>query len=72
MQLEVENDSIRVEYKFTDESFDHEFGRERKTGFEIEKIELYIPAIGGWIDFSHTSEKSIINRAKKIVEDNLD
>lgn len=65
---EVENDNMVVEFEVTDESFDHAFGREKKSGYEINKISVYIPAIDDWWDQTHSSDEKLWNEAKRMVE----
>lgn len=71
MYREAQSDNMNIEFSVTDESFDHEFGREKRSGFEVTKIEVFIPAINDWIDFSHTTEEKIIEAAKKLAQDNI-
>ena len=56
MTKTIETDEIIVEFETKDESFDHAFGRERRTGFEITKIQAYIPALNDWLDVTHMNE----------------
>lgn len=46
----IEKDDCVIEYRVTDESFAHEFGTQHQTGFEVESVMLYVPALDMWID----------------------
>ncbi len=69
MLKEIETDDLQVTYKVTDESFDHQFGREKKTGYEIEKIEVYVPALNEWVDWTHKDDISLEAKAKQLIEE---
>lgn len=68
MLKECENDEIQVQYSLKDESFDYAFGREKRTGYEIEKIEVWIPALSEWVDFTHKDNEILELKAKQLIE----
>lgn len=68
MQKEFENESIKISYTLTDESFDHHFGREKKIGYDIDSISCWIEAVEDWVDVSDITNKKIIDYAKKLIE----
>ena len=70
MGYTVETDDIRIEYSFVDTSFEHAFGVQRQWSYDIERIEVYIPAIDEWLDMSHTSYFDKV--ASKLVEQDID
>lgn len=56
--MELETDDLIIHYDETDDSFSHEFGTRHITGYEITKIEAFIPALDGWMDVTHLREFS--------------
>jgi len=56
----IEKDDICIEYDITDESFDHAFGREKKSGFEVTEIKVFVPAINDWLDVSHIEKFGLL------------
>lgn len=35
---EIQHEDLSIEYKITDDSFNHEFGKEKQHGFEIVRV----------------------------------
>lgn len=70
MSRTFENEDIRVDYKIIDESFDHEFGRTRTKGFEIESVYVYVPAIKDWYDVGHLSQ--FITAAYQLIQNEME
>jgi hypothetical protein len=71
MLREIETDDLRVQYEVTDETFDHAFGREKRTGYEIDKIEVFIPALNEWADYSHLENPILEAKAKQLIEKDM-
>jgi len=52
----IENDNVIIEYEIIDESFDHAFGTQYQTSFEIKKVEVYIPLVDKYVDMTHVGD----------------
>lgn len=59
-------DTLAITYEVRDESFSHAFGVEKKTSYEITKIEAYIPALGTHVDVTNHSDFSDV--AQRLLE----
>jgi hypothetical protein len=64
----AENDNMTVEFSVTDESFTHEFGVKKQTGFEIKSISVYVPALADWMDVTDKKDERIQLAADRLVE----
>jgi hypothetical protein len=71
MLKEIETEDLRIDYSVTDESFDHAFGRKKVTGYEIEKIEVYVPALNEWVDWTHKDDATLEHKAKQLIEKDM-
>ena len=56
MRHSIETETIAIVYETKDESFDHSFGRERKTGHDVLEVKVFIPALNDWMDVTHLKE----------------
>lgn len=68
---EIEYEDLCITYKETDESFDHAFGRENKTGFELVKVEEFCQTYG-YKDITNIMKISMIKKVEKIIQKDME
>lgn len=68
--MEIEFEDLCIEYKETDDSFSHEFGIEKKIGFELVKVEEYCETYG-YKDITNTMSAEMSAKVDRIIQENL-
>ncbi len=72
----VEAKGISVSYELIDDSFSHEYGTEKKTGYKITEVQIYIEALDTWfldldLNNENDKQKEVLEHARFLVEQDM-
>lgn len=66
--IEISKDSIEIEYLLVDESFDHEFGLQKQTGYSVERVTVYVADLQDWIDVTCLDDNKLNSEVTRLIE----
>ena len=66
--IEISKDTIEIEYLLTDESFDHEFGLQKQTGYSIERVTVFVSDLSDWLDVTDLDDKKLNSEVNRLIE----